>query len=234
MAAAHLTKQMGKMVIGAAMGTGVSSGGGTPSPASARPPPTPTTPASPTQPIPIAGRHPPSNMSIHTGTPPFAVPSSRRVSQGRMSADVENEEPRSLPTTPMTFPPAPNPQGASSPPTPSPYGDGLPRSQPSALTRAINLASKRLWGSPTQNTAAQPNNSSPGSGSDSPRFVSPALNGNHAVEQKGKRDGVVKEAENNVLANVENIASKANVLRELADTKYTKVESNPSSKSFIA
>lgn len=224
-AAAGLTKQAARLVIGATIGTGH-----TPSSGSSTPKPPPLSPTF-SKPIPIAGKR----HSSANDVPPFATPTRRSPSP---SANFGLEP--ATPTVPMTFPPPPNPNPApSSMPTSGAYGilaDGYApsRSQPSALVRAINLASKKLFGSPTH-TPATLAPSSPPAG---PGLVingngnsggSPRLNGATTEEDPEKeRRSAAAEAENAVLVAVEDIAQKAHVLKEFADQKAAKVESLPS------
>lgn len=226
-AAAGLTKQAARLVIGATIGTGhaPSSGSSTPK----HPPLSPTF----SKPIPIAGKR----HSSANDVPPFATPTRRSPSP---SANFGLEP--MTPTVPMTFPPPPHPNPApSSMPTSGAYGilaDGHApsRSQPSALVRAINLASKKLFGSPTQTPATlAPSSPPPGPGlvinGNGHSGGSPQLNGVPTeVDPEKERRSAAAEAENAVLVAVEDIAQKAHVLKEFADQKSAKVENMPSSK----
>lgn len=224
-AAAGLTKQAARLVIGATIGTGhaPSSGSSTPK----HPPLSPTF----SKPIPIAGKR----HSSANDVPPFATPTRRSPSP---SANFGLEP--MTPTVPMTFPPPPHPNPApSSMPTSGAYGilaDGHApsRSQPSALVRAINLASKKLFGSPTQTPATlAPSSPPPGPGlvinGNGHSGGSPQLNGVPTeVDPEKERRSAAAEAENAVLVAVEDIAQKAHVLKEFADQKSAKVENMPS------
>ncbi|KAG9044731.1 Serine/threonine-protein kinase [Tulasnella sp. UAMH 9824] len=223
-AAAGLTKQAARLVIGATIGTGhaPSSGSSTPK----HPPLSPTF----SKPIPIAGKR----HSSANDVPPFATPTRRSPSP---SANFGLEP--MTPTVPMTFPPPPNPNPApSSMPTSGAYGilaDGHApsRSQPSALVRAINLASKKLFGSPTQTPATLAPSSPPGPGlvinGNGHSGGSPQSNGVPTeVDPEKERRSAAAEAENAVLVAVEDIAQKAHVLKEFADQKSAKVENMPS------
>ncbi|KAG8988763.1 Serine/threonine-protein kinase [Tulasnella sp. 427] len=221
-AAAGLTKQAARLVIGATIGTGHS-----PSPGTSTPKPPPLSPTS-SKPIPIAGKRHSSANEV----PPFATPSRRSPSP---SAFFGGEP--ATPTVPMTFPPPPNPNPVpSSLPTAGAYGilnqEHPPsRSQPSALVRAINLASKKLFGSPTHTPVGLPSTSPPGPGLViNGNAASPKHNGfaQQEVDLERERRNAAAEAENAVLVAVENIAQKAAVLKEFADQKAAKVESLPS------
>ncbi|KAF8337034.1 kinase-like domain-containing protein [Cantharellus anzutake] len=163
------------------------------------------------------------------------------------SSDVERNPPTTVPTSSLPnhppfaatyrkptdlterndykFPPTPRMSSGTTLATPL-----LIKPPASALARALNIASKKLFGSPTAMTDGTP--SSPGSitrreseppstpsagDSSSPRFLGVDL---------GIR--AISPAENELLGQLEGIARKAHVLSEWADTKFEKVEASPS------
>ncbi|KAG8904296.1 Serine/threonine-protein kinase [Tulasnella sp. 403] len=228
-AAAALTKQVGRLVIGATIGNGTSHS----------PPKIVVPPA--TAPIPIESRQPPSALATQS-TPPFAT-QVRRASEPPASDPIAIPEKKddgverdAAAPVPMTFPPPPNPRPIPITPSPSSayaYGhlvDGYSRSQPSALVRAINLASKKLFGSPTHQVSSSPGSAGASGVGLQPQTYGGGVSsrlvlGTNGVENaEGKREQKLKEAEDRVLGNVENIAQKAQVLRDFADSRFAKVE----------
>ncbi|KAG8932460.1 Serine/threonine-protein kinase [Tulasnella sp. 418] len=227
-AAAALTKQVGKMVIGAALGNGTH----------------PSTPSRATPPSPsyiptTIGAEPHETNAIPDNLPPFATKTRRSTDQSSAPATPATpvEDEATPPPTPITFPPPPNPN----PPAPSvsnplltenaarysPYGQP---SQPSALVRAINLASKKLFGSPT-NLSSSPSNPSVMANHRTNLILSDGINGSSEGggsprSGKSKVRSSMQEAEDKVLAEVENIAQKAEVLKQFADGKFNKVETH--------
>ncbi|KAG8995894.1 Serine/threonine-protein kinase [Tulasnella sp. JGI-2019a] len=216
--AAALTKQMGKMVIGAAIGSD--------RPSLASPPKhLPSTPAPIS--IPIEEHLGQRLIAAEHSTPPFA----RRIND---TTQYPPEDPNDqLGQIPMTFPPPPNPNPMPSSPS-NAHGylsDANGRSHPSALVRAINLASKKLFGSPTHVNGAvsagiNDHGGSPRAGVTFGDGVGP---GGRVIDNSdlGAERQRLIEAENQVLVIVENIAQKAQVLKDYADTKYAKVEATP-------
>ncbi|KAG8876760.1 Serine/threonine-protein kinase [Tulasnella sp. 331] len=211
--AAALTKQMGKMVIGATIGND-------------RPSSSPKYIPSTSAPISIPIDENPGQRLIGAdpNTPPFA----RRAND--MHQHPYEDPNDQLGQIPMTFPPPPNPNPM---PSSSPSGangyltDANGRSHPSALVRAINLASKKLFGSPTHVNG----HAASGEQGESPRadvtFGEGMAGGDTENTDMGSERRRIIEAENQVLITVENIAQKAQVLKDYADSKYAKVEAIP-------
>ncbi len=102
----------------------------------------------------------------------------------------------------------------------------------SALARALNIASKKLFGSPTTMTDGTP--SSPGSTTrrESEPPSTPSAGDSSSPRFRGVDMGVraITPIENELLGQLEDIAHKAHVLSEWADTKFEKVEASPSSE----
>lgn len=229
-AAAALTKQVGRLVIGATLGNGTPSSAPGPSPTFAQPQPSPKPPMSPTRPIPIQGRRVSTGTPSALGqqqTPPFATSYRRSSDQvnGLAQQPAPEPEPPTVNPVPMTFPP-PQVAPASPPISSSPYGYDwqAARSQPSALARAINMASRKLFGSPTSQNQV-PSSASPSS---SDRDRSPRIVPTPVVEEEKESEvnSQAKEKEDSMLAEVEKIAQKAQVLKDFADLKYSKVPSS--------
>lgn len=238
--AAAITKQVGRLVIGVAVGTkdvGV---------------PIPSIPPSP------AAFAPEANLSPNNNTPPFAT--THRRSDPTSSTLLAKTPPQAVPVpvpVPMTFPPPPNPipspsQGGFNvyyPDNSGPGRYGTPQSQPSALARALNMASKKLFGSPTNLSSSpssqgvllaghNPNqapNGSMGSSGGSPRppLILPETHTKESGKRYNAAKGKARDAEEAVLATVEEIAQKAQVLKEFADKKFAKVEALQSSKMSL-
>lgn len=219
--AAALTKQMGKMVIGAAIGND-------------RPSP-PRLPSSYSTPIAIPEEASGPRSLGADYNPPFATPG-RRTNHDAYATEDPNDELRPMP---MTFPPPPNPNPMPSSSPSAMHGyltDANGRSHPSALVRAINLASKKLFGSPTHVNGVSPIHNGTSAGlydhGGSPRGGLIFGEGNGGVVDAETRRGMI-EAENQVLVTVENIAQKAQVLKDYADSKYAKVEALPASEFWL-
>jgi serine/threonine-protein kinase ULK/ATG1 len=106
--------------------------------------------------------------------------------------------------TNMTFPPSPSQ---------SPFPPLIPHAQPSppsnALVRAINVASKKLFGSPSPTQGSNPTKK----------------------DKFRERDWVGTPKEEELLNNLEDLAKKARVLMDWSDVKFKKVEAVPSSES---
>jgi serine/threonine-protein kinase ULK2 len=117
---------------------------------------------------------------------------------------------------PQTFPPPPNPNGqypASSSPT-----SAASRAASYALSRALNLASRRLgWGSPT--TTSRPSPPTPVREQPSPRRLPRTVEGDEA-----------DPVEDALLSELEGRAQKTEVLTHWADELYEFVKAVPQSK----
>lgn len=121
----------------------------------------------------------------------------------------------------------------------------------SALARALNIASKKLFGSPTGFTSGSPGSTggggSPASmhrrlGSESSNPNSPRLlpgqlpdvsnnsPGRPTAGLLGRGKERTAQDETELLAQLEGLARKAHVLAEWADRKFDKVEASPSSE----
>jgi len=134
---------------------------------------------------------------------------------------------------PATFPPAPQLQPAIS--YESPTSTGIRAAPASALARALNIASKKLFGS-----------GGTGGGSGSPTSIGAArqmILPTAAVVNSGGEDAGVSAGvdalgggdleEEELLGSLEDLAQKAQVLTEWADMKYESVESRPSECLFF-
>ena len=130
-----------------------------------------------------------------------------------------------------TFPPIPNPVNAP-PLSSSPSSAGSRGSN--ALTRALNLASKKLFGVPNTKTASYYRDSS---SSPSPRRNPLPFGRSQGDGDGGERFGYRTAGmerdpmEEDLLAQLEDLAQKADVLTHWADEMYEFVKVTPISKS---
>ncbi|KAH8102200.1 kinase-like protein [Cristinia sonorae] len=123
------------------------------------------------------------------------------------------------PGQPISFPPPPNPHAPPLSSSPSSAGS---RTASNALTRALNLASKKLFGSPNART--------------SPHYreytMSSSPRRQQILSSKGVGlgldvDGVKHPGEDDLLAELEELAQKTEVLTHWADEMYNYVKAIP-------
>lgn len=123
--------------------------------------------------------------------------------------------------TNTTFPPPPNPNAPSLSSSPTSMAS---RAASNALTRALSMASKKLFGT----TPAQPPSRYRDYGApSSPRR--PQIILGRGQEEEGVRDPL----EDELLATLEELAQKTDVLTNWADEMYEYVKAVPQSKFFM-
>lgn len=130
----------------------------------------------------------------------------------RGSPSSQNSPTAASPPRPIVFPPRPNP---NSPPMPSP-----PRGGANALTRAISSATKHLFG---VTTPYIPSRYRPVGAPSSPRRQQIILG--KATDDHQERDPL----EGELLADLEELAQKTDVLTTWADEIYEQVKAVPQS-----
>lgn len=134
-------------------------------------------------------------------------------------AGYENPDP---PTGNTTFPPPPNPYAPPLSSSPSSAGS---RTGVNALTRALSIATKKLFGSTSARTSPHYRDFTPISSS--PRrqqIISTRMNG-LGLDVDGQRDS----QEDELLAELEELAQKTEVLTHWADEMYEYVKAVPQS-----
>jgi serine/threonine-protein kinase ULK/ATG1 len=204
-------------------------------------------------------KYPPASPTPRTTAPPsFRQPSDGSGAEnrpnGRIATNGAAEQniypPSSSPPPPFATAyrtgETPSKKDYAFPPAPQLTNNGTALATPllikppaSALARALNVASKKLFGSPTS-FADQASSGSPGSitkresdhyssNPNSPRFVPTLLPDSDSGWGKtgGARPG--SPAQDELLSQLETLAHKAHVLAEWADKKFDKVEASPSS-----
>jgi serine/threonine-protein kinase ULK2 len=115
-----------------------------------------------------------------------------------------------------TFPPPPNP---NAPPLSSSPSSAASRTN--ALTRALNLASKKLFGSSSRR---------PSYSADS----SPSPRRQQIITGRGEDEDVERDPmEDDLLTDLEQLAQKTDVLRRWADEMYETVKAVPQSASSL-
>lgn len=204
-------------------------------------------------------RYPPRSQTPRTTVPPSfrsGGPGAENRPNGPVATDGTTDQ-NTYPPPPSPPPPppfatayrsgeTPTKKDYTFPPAPQVTNNGTAFATPllikppaSALARALNIASKKLFGSPT-NFADQASSGSPGSitkresdhyssNPNSPRFVVSQLPDSDSASGKtgGARPG--SPAQDDLLLQLEALAHKAHVLAEWADKKFDKVEASPSS-----
>jgi len=115
-----------------------------------------------------------------------------------------------------TFPPPPHPHA---PPLSSSPSSIASRAASNALNRALNLASKKLFGATASRTPAHRDHSAPSSPRRLQIIAGPETDGD------SERDPV----EDALLATLEQLAQKTDVLTNLADEMYESVKAVPQS-----
>lgn len=156
-----------------------------------------------------ARRRPLKDRTIFNGTPQL---------EEQPPQTPLNEYPESgdSPSTPISFPPPPNAQAPPLSSSPS------SRAAANALTRALNLASKKLFGAPTTGRSHYRDYSS----SSSPRR--PPI-----ISTKGLGldvNGIIRDPlEDELLAVLEQLAQKTEILTHWADEMYEYVKAIPQS-----
>jgi serine/threonine-protein kinase ULK2 len=123
----------------------------------------------------------------------------------------------SIPPTPTTFPPPPNP--FAPPPLSSSPSSIASRAATNALNRAINLASKKLFG--TTARSSPPKRDLPANASLRPQIIT--------MDAAGEDDPL----EDELLRDLEDLAQKTDVLTHWADEMYDYVRAVPQSKNHI-
>lgn len=205
-------------------------------------------------------RYPPASQTPRTTVPPsFRQPSDGSSTENRANGQTKTNGTADQDTYPPSSSPPPPPfatgyrggeppskKDYTFPPVPQITNNGTALATPllikppaSALARALNIASKKLFGSPT-NIADQASSGSPGSitkresdhyssNPNSPRFVPSLLPDSDpaAGRPRGPRPG--SPAQGELLLQLEGLARKAHALAEWADKKFDKVEASPSS-----
>lgn len=145
---------------------------------------------------------PPSPLADGAFPVDYLTPNSRRVSSDN-----------------TTFPPPPNP---NAPPLSSSPTSVASRAASNALTRALSLASKKLFGT---STAHPPSRYRDYGAPSSPRR--PQIILGRGPDEEGERDPL----EDELLASLEELAQKTDVLTNWADEMYEYVKAVPQSRS---
>ncbi|KAF9515058.1 hypothetical protein BS47DRAFT_1391977 [Hydnum rufescens UP504] len=164
----------------------------------------------------VAGPSEPANNHISSIPPPTSPPPPFATSYRRGTDGIPKRD--------FSFPPAPQMANGTALATPL-----IIKPPASALARALNIASKKLFGSPTNFTdpgspvsiTRRSSEHTPSSLPASPRHMA-----GRDLEPIGY---TVSAAENDLLGQLEGLARKAHVLAEWADKKFEKVEATPSS-----
>ncbi|PCH36885.1 other/ULK/ULK protein kinase [Wolfiporia cocos MD-104 SS10] len=119
-----------------------------------------------------------------------------------------------------TFPPPPNPNAPPLSSSPSSVGS---RTTSNALTRALNLASKKLFGSSGTRTSPYYRDYAPSPSSSRRQSILSGKNAGLGLQAGGIRDPL----EDQLLASLEELAQKTEVLTHWADELYEKVKAVP-------
>ncbi|KAI0787011.1 kinase-like domain-containing protein [Abortiporus biennis] len=161
-------------------------------------------------------------------TPTIPLPSDPTQVQSPVTPPIDNQlgyQPTGSPlSAPISFPPAPNP---NAPPLSSSPSSASSRAASNALTRALNLASKTLFGStprtsPYYRDYTQAASSSSPSSPRRPQIISASKGLGLDVDGK-----VTDPVEDKLLADLEELAQKTEVLTRWADEMYDYVKSIP-------
>lgn len=129
-------------------------------------------------------------------------------------------------TRPISFPPPPNPNAPVLSSSPSSQGS---RTASNALTRALNLASKKLFGSPSARTSPHYREYATSS---SPRRQQILSSRGIGLGLGLDVDGSGHPGEDALLADLEELAQKTEVLTHWADEMYDYVKAVPQSTLF--
>ena len=192
--------------------------------------------------------HQHTEMNAARRTPLSDPPLSTRRPPDENEDEIETDE--LPPPTPTTFPPRPHPMPLPPStttttttgfipiiPLPIPLSSSPSRTASSALNRALSLASKKLFGVAGKSTEVQPSKDA-GSGSPSSAsplrratvHTAPTTTAPHAVEKDGSGDNDPQE--DALLASLEALAQKTDVLTRWADEMYEYVKAVPQSAFF--